>query len=58
MDTLKVDLEAALQFIGQAQGKVPAQSYLWKEIGRLFDELDSTIEGINDGEFGQDGNPR
>jgi hypothetical protein len=55
MDELKKQVEAALIFVGQAQEKAPTQSDLWKELGRIFDELDSTIEGINDGDFGQDG---
>lgn len=58
MDTLKKDIESALLFLGQAQERAPNSSDLWQEIGRMYDELDSLLDGINDGDFGQDGKLR
>ena len=58
MDTIKKDVENALIFIGQAQENAPRLSDLWKELGQLYDKLDSLVEAINDGDFDQAGNER
>ena len=49
-DNLLNDLKGALDMVGQAQGRVDRsqEQYLWKQLGDLFDNIDSTMEYITD----------
>lgn len=48
-------LQSAMNFVGQAQEAAPDQSDLWKECGRIFDELDTVQDMIVSNEFSADG---
>ncbi len=42
------NLKSALVFVGQAEEAVRPQSPLWKELGDLYEQLDSKIEELTE----------
>lgn len=49
------DIEGTLAMLGQAQGRAPAQSELWKRLGELYESVDSALESITENEYNDEG---
>lgn len=47
-ESVRRNLDNALAFIGQAQERAPNSSALWKELGRIYDEVDEVKESVAD----------
>ena len=48
------ELENALTFLGQAQELAENSSPLWCDIGEMYDDLDSLILSIREGDYDGD----
>ena len=54
-DDIKKNILNALTFLSQAQDAAPEQSDLWKEIGKVWDDVDTLHDMVAMNEYSSEG---
>lgn len=48
------DLKGARAMIGQAQERCKVKGFLWRDFGRIYEEIDSFMEYISVGDYDEE----
>lgn len=51
---IKSDLKGAKRMVGQAQERLKNRRELWRELGKLYDDIDNLLESIEQGDYDYD----